>query len=121
MLRNKLIIKAINKVMAKLTGKGSQEENKENTINADTNPTKPLTSAEEKNLILNFLKEKNEGLWTSEADIEKAMDGKIHYYHVRQILPYLRAEKYIEHTTMQESYKLSIQGKEFIAKGGYTN
>jgi hypothetical protein len=121
MLRDNKIIKAIYKTMAKLTGKDSPKEdntNKAESTNSEKSNT--LSTSEQKNAILNFLKEKNEGMWTSEADIEKALASKIHYYYVRQLLPYLRSEGHLDYTTMQESYKLSIHGKEFLAKGGYT-
>ncbi len=120
MLRNNKIIKAIYKTMAKLTSKDTEKNSEAPAQDKNTTELrKELTPGEQKNEILKFLNEKNFGMWMSESEIEKAMADKIHYYYVRQLLPYLRMEKYINHTTAQESYQISVEGKIFLEKGGY--
>lgn len=74
------------------------------------------------NNVLQYLATKQPAEWTPEQNVEKHFENgevKIHYYHVRQALEFLKNEGYVEFSRNLNQYKITNDGRKFIADGGY--
>jgi hypothetical protein len=98
--------------------KNEGEEQEQKTI-ADYQQGKELSLYQKCNLVLRYMDEKHIGQWSPEETVEKDFTGIIDYYTIRQILPNLLSEGYLEYSRHACSYKITFNGKDFIKKGGY--
>lgn len=70
-------------------------------------------------LVLGYLCDKAVLHFTPEDTIEKAFDGIIHYFHVRQALNLLISEGYVVYARVGGAYAITGRGRKFHREGGY--
>lgn len=78
-----------------------------------------MTTAEQKNTVLEFLSGKNMGQWTAQDEIEKEFSETINHMQIRTLLPELVTEKHLEFSRNQCTYKITADGRRFSNDGGY--
>ena len=78
-----------------------------------------MSSEEQKNKVLEYLRGKNIGQWTGEDEIEKEFTDTINHMDVRAALPALVRDKYLEYSRNGCSYKITGDGRRFSNNGGY--